>query len=361
MAVGLLPGLAVLVMGRFKIYEALVLVEMEYLTLLIVVLLVALSGLFSGLTLGLLGLDKTELERKIKIGNKKALKVYSVRKKGNLLLCTLLLGNVAVNSALAIFLGNIASGLMGGIVATGLIVIFGEIIPQATVSRYALDVGARTAWLVKVFIFVLYPICWPLSKLLDKVLGDEMPTVWSRKELAEIIKHHEDSTESELDSDEERIILGALSFSDKKIMDIITPRSVVFALEIDTPLNARMLNKIKRSGFTRIPIYEKDIDNVIGILYSKHLIGMGKQDTVRRLSKERKLFRITLDKRLDTLLDQFIKKKIHIAVAFNEYNEFVGIVTLEDIVEEILKMEIVDEDDKVVDLQKMAKEKGAKS
>ena len=83
-----------------------------YSVILISIILVALSGLFSGLTLGLLGLNKTELERKIKLGDKRAKKVYKVRKNGNLLLCTLLMGNVAVNSALAIFLGSIASGVL---------------------------------------------------------------------------------------------------------------------------------------------------------------------------------------------------------------------------------------------------------
>ena len=153
---------------------------MDYL---IVIILVLLSGLFSGLTLGLLSLDKNELKRKISLGNKQAKKVYTVRKKGNLLLCTLLLGNVAVNSTLAIFLGNIASGVIAGLIATGLIVIFGEIIPQATFARYALAVGARTAWLVKIFIIILFPICWPIAWVLDKTLGEEMPTVYSKKEL----------------------------------------------------------------------------------------------------------------------------------------------------------------------------------
>lgn len=330
---------------------------MLYLNLIIVLLLVTLSGLFSGLTLGLLGLDKSELERKIKLGNKKAKKVYAVRKKGNLLLCTLLLGNVAVNSTLAIFLGSVATGVIGGITATGLIVLFGEIIPQASISRHALTVGSKTVWLVKIFIFIFYPICWPISKGLDKMLGEEMPTIWSRNELAEIIKHHEDSQDSRIDADEERIILGALSFSDKKITDIMTPRVVVFALEIDTPLNDKLLKKIKKSGFTRIPVYKKTIDKIVGIIYLKDLVGIKKSDTIKKLCKKQKLFKINIEKKLDVLLNQFIKKKIHLATVFNEYNEFVGIVTLEDILEEILKTEIVDENDTVVDLQKMAKEK----
>jgi len=146
----------------------------------IVIFLVSLSGLFSGLTICLFSIDKNELKRKISLGNKEAKKIYSVRKNGNLLLSTLLLGNVAVNSALAIFLGDIASGIIAGLVATGLIVVFGEILPQAIFIRYAMSIGAKTSWLVKIFIFILYPFCWPISLILDKMLGKEIPTVYSK-------------------------------------------------------------------------------------------------------------------------------------------------------------------------------------
>jgi len=178
----------------------------------IVIVLVSLSGLFSGLTIGLTGLDKFELERKMRLGSREAATVYSVRRRGNLLLCTLLLGNVAVNAELSVFLGSVASGPIAFLIATGLIVVFGEIIPAAACSRFALQVGAKTAWLVKVFMIVLFPVCWPLAKVLDKLLGDELPVIWSRRELREIVQQHEDSEESKLDADEEKIILGALSF-----------------------------------------------------------------------------------------------------------------------------------------------------
>ncbi|MCK4649824.1 DUF21 domain-containing protein [Candidatus Pacearchaeota archaeon] len=324
--------------------------------IIIIIILVSLSGLFSGLTLGLLGLDKTELERKIKLGDKKAKKVYSVRKRGNLLLCTLLLGNVAVNSAIALFLGSIANGVFAGVIATGLIVIFGEIIPQATVSRYALTVGAKTVWIVKGLIFILYPICWPIAKVLDKILGEEMPTIWSRHELEEIIRLHEDSSKSSIDSDEEKIILGALSFSKKNVEDVMTPRIVVFSLEVDAILTEEILKNIKDSGFTRIPIYKKKIDNLVGILYSKDLVGVKKGAKVKDIYRTN-LLEVTNKKNLDSVLNQFIKERIHLAIVFNRYKEFVGIITMEDIIEEILRKEIVDEDDRVVDLQKVARKK----
>jgi len=327
---------------------------MLYVTFLIVIILILFSGLFSGLTLGLLGLDKSEVERKAKLGDKKAKKVYSVRKRGNLLLCTLLLGNVGVNSILAIFLGNIATGVVAVIVSTGLIVIFGEIIPQATISRYALEFGSKTTWLVKIFIVILFPICWPIAKILDLMLGEEIPTIWSRNELEEIIKLHQKSKHSSIDADEQRIILGALSFSNKSAKDVLTPRKVVFSLEANTILNEKNLNKIKKSGFTRIPIYKKEFDNIIGILYVKDLVGIKKGKKAKDFCKKRKLIKIKEEKKLDVLLNDFIKHKIHLVIVENKYGEIQGIVSLEDILEEILRVEIVDELDKIKDMQKNA-------
>lgn len=330
---------------------------MDYTSLIIVAALVLLSGLFSGLTLGLLGLDKTDLERKIKVGNLKAKKVYSVRKKGNLLLCTLLLGNVAVNSAIAIFLGNIASGFIAGLISTGLIVVFGEIIPQATISRYALQVGAKTTWIVKIFMFVLYPICWPIAKILDVTLGEEMPTVWSRHELKEIIKMHEDSKHSDLDSDEERIILGAMSYSNKNASDVMVPRSVVFMLQLKDVLTSQAINKIKKSGFTRIPVYDKSIDDIVGVLFAKDLIGLKSTKKVFDVYKKKAFIRVDHTDKLDLLLNQFIEKKRHLAAVYNEHHEFVGVVTLEDVIEQIFRKRIMDEHDQVSDVRGLTKKK----
>jgi len=326
-------------------------------SLIVVILLVSLSGLFSGLNLGLLSLSKSGLERKIKLGNKDAKKVYSVRKNSNLLLCTLLLGNVAVNASIAIFLGDITSGVLAGVISTALIVTFGEIIPQAVASKYALKIGAKTAWIIKIFIFILYPICFPISKVLDMTIGEEIPTVWSKHELEEIIKVHKGSDDSELDADEERIILGAMSYSNKIVDEIMTPRAAVFMLNEKEILNTRMINKIKKSGLTRIPVYHESIDNIIGILFVKDLIGLKSKKKVKDVCQKGSFLEANLHKKLDVLLNLFIQKKKHLAIVHNKYNEFVGIVTLEDVIEEIFKVEIVDEFDKVVDTRKLLKNK----
>jgi metal transporter CNNM len=309
----------------------------------IVIVLVLFSGLFSGLNLGLLSIDKSELERKIKLGDNQARKVYSVRKNGNLLLCTLLLGNVAVNAAIALYLGNIASGVVAGVVATGLILAFGEIIPQASFTRHAMKFGAKTAWLVKILIILMYPVCAPIGWVLDKMLGEELPTVYSRKELISIIEEHEDM--DKLDSDEERIVKGALTFSDKKVSEIMTPRKKVFGLNYDMILDSALIRAIKKRGHTRIPVFGKSPKNITGVLYVKDLIGLDDKLKVGKIAHEHKILWVSQDLKLDELLDKFVDSKLHIAIIHNRQREFVGLATLEDVVEEVLKIEIVDESD----------------
>lgn len=324
----------------------------------IVIILVLLSGVFSGLTLGFFSLNKDDLERKAELKDKDAIKVYKLRKDGNLLLCTLLIGNVAVNSTLSIFLGSITSGVMAGIIATSLIVVFGEIIPQATFSRYALIIGARLAWLVKIFIFLFYIICKPMAWLLDKVLGDEMPTVYSKKEIAKMIEDHEDLKESDIDSDEERIIKGALSYSNKKVRDIMTPRTTVKMLQNTQKLDEKTISTISRLGHSRIPVYEKDRNDIVGILYVKDLIiNTLKNKTAGDIARENVIF-VDDKKPLDDLLNAFKKTKNHLFIVLNEFNEVAGIVTIEDVLEEILGVEIVDEYDRHEDMRKVARGKG---
>jgi len=323
----------------------------------IILILVGFSALFSGLTLGFFSLNKDDLERKMKLGDASAKKIYSVRKNGNLLLCTLLIGNVAINSALSIFLGSIVSGFLAGVTATGLIVIFGEIIPQATFSRYAFELGVKVVWIVRIFIFVLYPICWPLAWLLDKILGDEMPSVYSRKELIKIIEEHEQSGDSRLDEDEEKIIKGALSFSDKIVNDILTPRVEIFSLPINRLLDKKTIKNIKESGHSRIPIYRDSLDDIVGILYAKDLIGNNFKDkTAEEVMRENVIY-VDYNKKLDDLLNAFKANRQHLFIVINEYGELSGIVSIEDVIEEIIGAEIMDEDDKFADLQAEARKK----
>ncbi len=124
-----------------------------------IIFLLSMSALFAGLTLGMLSLDKIGLQVVMsgedKVAAAKAAKIAPVREKGNILLCTLLFGNVAVNAYLSILMADLTNGIAGFLISTFLIVIIGEIIPQAACSRYALTVGARAVPIVKLFIYLL--------------------------------------------------------------------------------------------------------------------------------------------------------------------------------------------------------------
>lgn len=316
---------------------------MEYL---ISAILIALSALFSGLTLGLLSLDVHSLQRRAKHGDKNAAIIYPLRKHGNLLLTTLLLGNVAVNTTLSIFLGSIASGLVAGITATALIVVFGEIIPQSVISRHALYFGAKTAWFTRVSLVLFWPVAYPISKVLDHFLGHEVPTIYTKSELMDIVAEHESSHLSDIDQDERRIVHGALQFSHVHAKDAMTPKTEVVSFSGEQKLTEGFFEEVNDSGYSRIPIYQGTADNIVGILYTKDLIVeddmIAIKDTEEAL--EHKFTVIDAEAFLDDVLVTMLKSKRHLAIV-EDKKVFVGLITLEDIMEEIIQQEIEDEDD----------------
>jgi metal transporter CNNM len=314
----------------------------------IVSVLVLFSGLFSGLTLGFFSLDLAGLDRKVKMGNKNAEKVYPIRKKGNLLLCTLLLGNVAVNSAMAVFLGSIATGVAAGLISTSLIVIFGEIIPQAAFSRHALTVGSKMAWFVRIIIVILYPVTYPISWILDKVLGEEIPTIWGKKELKEIIKQSEDSQLTSIDQDEERIMLGALEFSSKIVSEVMVPREDVFALKSDQIADRSTLEEIINSAFSKIPVTDSDYTRVAGLIAVKDLVGYSVSEgkKVSEFMTGDGYIVLNEKTKLDDAMNQFISSKTIFGIVTNQEDQFIGVLAMEDIIEQIMQIEILDEDDR---------------
>eukprot|EP00978_Attheya_sp_CCMP212_P022072 scaffold65380_cov44-Attheya_sp.AAC.2 len=323
-----------------------------------------MSGIFSGLTLGLMSLDKHGLEIVMEGDNPRlaraAARIYPVRENGNLLLCTLLLGNVSVNALLSILLADKAGGLLGFFVSTFVIVIFGEILPQAACSRYALEVGSFTLPLTKVIICLFYPIAAPLAFLLNKMLGHEIGTTYSKAEMLKLLEIH--VTAGRFDSETGNTMTGALKYQDMTVKEVMTPTSNVFMISVDDKLNFDTIATIFKTGYSRIPVYEVAINNIIGLLFVKDLIFIDPEDetSVRSFVQifGRGVHVVWPDDKLGDVLRELKQGKSHMALVRDvnrgseeqdPYYEIKGIITLEDIIEVILGDEIVDETDAFVD------------
>lgn len=330
-----------------------------------IVVLVLFSAMFSGLTLGLMSLDPSGLE--IVMANsddpklaRAAKAIYPVRLRGNLLLCTLLLGNVTVNSGLSIVSASIFSGLIGLLVSTGVITIFGEIIPQAICCRYGLQIGEATIPLVKLLVIIFYPICKPMSWVLDKLLGREIGTTYSSSEMTKLIEMH--VQRGEFHSAAGAAMKGALRYHSVIVNEVMTPLINVFMLSADERLGFDVVAKIFKTGYSRIPVYEVSKSNIVGLLFVKDLIFLDPEDEIPVKNFVhifgRGLHFVWADDNLGDVLKLLKSGRSHMAVVQDvnqgdggdPFYEVKGIITLEDILELILGDEIVDETDALVDV-----------
>jgi len=292
-----------------------------------ILILMVLSGLFSGLNLGLMSLDINSLKIILESGTesqrKNAKTIYPVRKHGNYLLCTLLLGNVLVNSTFSILLGDLTNGVIAIIGSTLAIVIFGEIIPQAICSRYGLWVGAKTIWLTYLFMVVTFPISFPLSKILDFILGEELGSIYNRDQLLHLLKVTGDKTDLEID--EVNIMTGALEFKKKTVAHVMTKISDVFCLEVNTFLDFKTIKQIYESGFSRIPVYEGNKNTMVGVLFLRDLAFIDPEDGVSLISvlnfHKREVYSVYTDQRLDQTLEDFAAGKCHLGIVIEVISE----------------------------------------
>eukprot|EP01069_Polyplicarium_translucidae_P009676 Polyplicarium_translucidae@DN3332_c1_g2_i1.p1 len=325
------------------------------------------SAVFSGLTLGLMTLDVMQLRMLMESGethpDPKATKyatmakrIYRVRKDGNFLLVTLLLGNVMVNSALSITMGDLAGGLVGFAISTSVITLFGEILPQAICTRYGLLAGYYLFPLVVVFEVLFFPIGKPIALFLDWILGQEMGTRFTKSQLKAIVNIHEREAKV-LTKEEARILGGGLEFALKATSTAMTPMSAVFGLDASDRFTFTLASSIIASGFSRIPVFDRTkAQCVVGMLMVKDLLLLDPtvEMPVRTLLQVfgRTVYVVDTDTPLFSLLTDFKKGRTHLAVVRrveedaaggDPYYVHVGIITLEDIIEEILQDEIVDE------------------
>lgn len=314
-----------------------------------IILLIALSGICSGLNVAIMSLDVADLKRKIKSGDKNAKRVYPFRENSHLTLTAILFSNVAVNATTALVLGSKFGGIIAGTLSTLLIVVFGEIIPQAYFARNALQFCSKLSPVLRTMVVVTYPISKPLQLLLDKILGDEEIHLHTRRELRIIIGEHIGKS-NEIDDDEAEIMRGALSLSHKQVISIATPLKSVYWLTPDTIIDGKKIDEIKEKNWSRIPIFNSKLTECHGVLLMKDLVDIDFDEQPIPIS-QLKLHHTKIvgsKTALDTMFRKFISARSHL-IPVEKSGKIIAIVTIEDLVEEIIGHEIEDEADRARD------------
>jgi len=361
-------------------------------SLFMICFLTCFSGMASGLTVGYLSIDELQLELKLKNGTEKekedARVIMPILSKHHLLLATLLLANALALESLPLFLDSIVPAWAAVIISTTLILIFGEVVPQAYCTGPQQIMIARTlAPVIKFLIFIFYPICYPISVALDNILGIHGKTRFVKKDLKALIElhkidrsggaprsHHDGAhaihADAELTNEEIRVINSTIDLRDTPVTKEMERIEKVFMISNIATIDQDMIKRIIKSGFSKIPVYKNhDKNNIIGILKVKSLLAT---DKIRGSTVEEAQIRliqpliVASDTSMLEMLMLFQEKKTSIALVSDErakekgvnamlYSRrhmtieetgarLVGIVSLKDLFEEILESKMVDDD-----------------
>ncbi|KAF4759819.1 hypothetical protein HAV15_007713 [Penicillium sp. str.  len=327
--------------------------------------LVLSGGAFAGLTIALMGQDEVYLQVIKTSGEgherKNAASVLNLLNHGkHWVLVTLLLSNVITNETLPIVLDRTLGGGWPAVLgSTALIVIFGEIVPQSICVRYGLPIGAWMAPCVLVLMYIMSPVAWPIAKLLDRLLGEDHGTIYKKAGLKTLVTLHKTLGEAgeQLNSDEVTIISAVLDLKEKSVGSIMTPMDDVFTMSADTVLDERTMDHILSQGYSRIPIHAPENPmNFVGMLLVKMLITYDPEDCKR----VRDFALATLpETRPETscldIVNFFQEGKSHMVLVSEYPSEdrgALGVVTLEDVIEELIGEEIIDESDVFIDVHK---------
>ncbi|KAI1453439.1 DUF21-domain-containing protein [Annulohypoxylon moriforme] len=329
------------------------------------IVLVLLGGAFAGLTIALMGQDEIYLQV-ISLDleepqRKNAKRVHDLLNKGkHWVLVTLLLSNVIVNETLPVVLDRCFGGGVAAVVgSTVLIVIFGEILPQSVCVRYGLQIGGYMSKPVLLMMYLLAPVAWPTAKLLDWLLGEDHGTVYKKSGLKTLVTLHKSlgEVDERLNQDEVTIISAVLDLKRKAVEEVMTPMEDVFTMSEDTVLDEKTIDQILDAGYSRIPIHQAGKPtNFVGMLLVKILITYDPED-----GKRVKDFALAAlpETRPETscldIINFFQEGKSHMVLISESPGEdqgALGVVTLEDVIEELIGEEIIDESDVYVDVHK---------
>ncbi|MGM0507567.1 MAG: hemolysin family protein [Fusobacteriota bacterium] len=328
----------------------------------ILIILIILSGIFSASETALTAFKQMDL-REIEEGKTKVAKLLRLwLQKPNEILTAILLGNNIVNILASSIATVVAIDLIGGrtpdssrpvlistIVMTVVVLIFGEITPKILAKKFSKKISQVVILPIYYLSIITYPIIFLLtftSRIITRIFGIKMTEenlLITEKDIKSMVLVGEE--EGILEKKEKEMIHGIFDFGDSIVKDVMVPRIGMYAIEASKNI-LEVWEDIIEKGYSRIPVYKERMDNIIGILYLKDLLEVVKRDEldteVQKLVREP--YFVPESKFLIELLQQFKEKKVHIAIALDEYGGTVGMVTIEDLIEEIVG-EIEDEYD----------------
>jgi len=330
---------------------------------LLVILLIS-SALISGAEVAFFSLTSSILEQAKEDGKRQIARIETMLKQPKRLLATILVANNFINIAIVLLFANLSEDLFKGIengyvqlflevvVITFIILLFGEILPKIYANRNNLSFAQFMAGtLYRLDQYFLFYLTLPMSKLtlfLERRFGQRSKT-FSVDQLSEALELTE---QSDTTKEEDKILQGIISFGNTDTKQVMCPRIDVFALSTTMPLE-EIVSLIIENGYSRIPVYKDRLDTIEGILYSKDLMPNLHDKDFDWTILLRDPYFVPEHKKLDDLLKEFQQKKIHIAIVVDEYGGTSGVVTLEDLIEEIVG-DITDEfDDEDIEYSKI--------
>lgn len=333
--------------------------------LIVLVILLAMSAFFSSAETALMTCNKIRMHTLVEEGNKKAITLEKVLSNQSKLLSAILVGNNIVNisaSSIATILATDLLGSSGAGIATGiltvLILIFGEISPKTLATIHADSIALKYAGIIQVLMFVTTPIVFVVSKLARgflRLLGvdpDARQTAITESELRSIVNvSHEEGV---IESEEKKMINNVVDFGDSLARDVMVPRIDMVFAQIDMTYQ-ELLELFEKERFTRLPVYEDTTDNVIGIINMKDLLLYHKEQSFNIRDYLREGYFTHEYKKTSELFRELRAKNITLAIVLDEYGATAGLITLEDLLEEIVG-EIRDEfdQDEEDDVQEVA-------
>jgi CBS domain containing-hemolysin-like protein len=327
--------------------------QLEY-EIISLIVLIALSGFFSGLEVALVGTTRSKVRQMLNEKLPGAISLDKLKSNPSRMMASVNLGNNLVNVASTALATDIAlkmfesAGLAIVIgVMTFLILVFGEITPKTYCNANAAKIALRYSRVLLAFSYAFYPIVWMFEKIAKGIINltgsTEEPPRLTEEEIKGVIE--QGLQDKAIEKQESELVHGALNFDDIIIRSVMTPRTKMFTLN-SKMLLFEALPMINKSGFSRIPIYGKNQDEIIGIINVRDVLKcLEKEEKMINLQQlSRKPIFVSQEKKVNDLLKEMQGRKSHMAIVLDEFGGVEGCVTLEDLVEEIVG-EIHDETD----------------